>query len=138
MTKNFLPRIKTLNSKFLEYIKFNIVGICNFCVSQIFYLTLYIGFKINYIVAYTLTSLISITASYFLNSKITFKNKDFSLKKLLLTFLVYIFEYGINMLVIIILVNYIHISKVFAPMLAPVVSTIPVFLLMRLIIKSEN
>ncbi|MFR4766729.1 MAG: GtrA family protein [Paraclostridium sordellii] len=107
------------------------------CISD-FYLTLYIGFKINYIVAYTLTSLISITASYFLNSKITFKNKDFSLKKLLLTFLVYIFEYGINMLVIIILVNYIHISKVFAPMVAPVFSTIPVFLLMRLIIKSEN
>lgn len=138
MARIFSFKLETLNSKIHEYIKFNIVGISNFCISQIFYITLYLGFKINYIIAYTCTSVLSITASYFLNSKITFKSKDFSLKKFLLTILVYVFEYGLNMFIIIFLVNYLHISKVIAPILAPVVSTIPVFLLMRSIIKDKN
>jgi putative flippase GtrA len=138
MAKNFSLKFKLINSKIHEYIKFNIVGISNFWVSQIFYLTLYLGFKINYIIAYTITSALSITASYFLNSKITFKNQNFSLKKFLLTFIVYLFEYVLNMFVIIFLVKYLHMSKALAPILAPVVSTPPVFFLMRSIIKSKN
>lgn len=138
MNKHFSFNLKNTKSKFVEYIRFNIVGISNFWVSQIFYLILFLGFKINYLISYTIISIISITASYFLNSKYTFKNNNLSLKKFLLTFFVYIFEYILNMIVILIMVNMLSISKVFAPMLAPVVSTIPVFFLMKFVINNPK
>jgi putative flippase GtrA len=122
----------------MEYIKFNIVGISNFWISQLFYLILYLGFKINYLVSYSIISVISITASYFLNSKFTFNNQKISLRKFLLTFLVYLFEYVLNMVVILIMVNIFKISKVFAPMLAPAISTLPVFFLMKFVINNPK
>lgn len=131
-------KFQNMKSKFIEYIKFNIVGISNFWVSQLFYLILYLGFKINYLVSYSIISVISITASYFLNSKFTFNNQKISLKKFLLTFLVYLFEYVLNMVVILIMVNIFKISKVFAPMLAPAISTLPVFFLMKFVINNPK
>jgi putative flippase GtrA len=85
-----------------------------------------------------MVSIISITASYFLNSKFTFNNQKISLKKFLLTFLVYLFEYVLNMVVILIMVNIFKISKVFAPMLAPAISTLPVFFLMKFVINNPK
>lgn len=131
-------KFQNMKSKFIEYIKFNIVGISNFWVSQLFYLILYLGFKINYLISYSMVSVISITASYFLNSKFTFNNQKISLKKFLLTFLVYLFEYVLNMVVILIMVNIFKISKVFAPMLAPAISTLPVFFLMKFVINNPK
>lgn len=131
-------KFQNMKSKFIEYIKFNIVGISNFWVSQLFYLILYLGFKINYLISYSMVSIISITASYFLNSKFTFNNQKISLKKFLLTFLVYLFEYILNMVVILIMVNIFKISKVFAPMLAPAISTLPVFFLMKFVINNPK
>lgn len=131
-------KFQNMKSKFIEYIKFNIVGISNFWISQLFYLILYLGFKINYLVSYSIISVISITASYFLNSKFTFNNQKISLKKFLLTFLVYLFEYVLNMVVILIMVNIFKISKVFAPMLAPAISTLPVFFLMKFVINNPK
>lgn len=131
-------KFQNMKSKFMEYIKFNIVGISNFWISQLFYLILYLGFKINYLISYSIVSVISITASYFLNSKFTFNNQKISLKKFLLTFLVYLFEYVLNMVVILIMVNIFKISKVFAPMLAPAISTLPVFFLMKFVINNPK
>lgn len=131
-------KFQNMKSKFIEYIKFNIVGISNFWVSQLFYLILYLGFKINYLISYSMVSVISITASYFLNSKFTFNNQKISLRKFLLTFLVYLFEYVLNMVVILIMVNIFKISKVFAPMLAPAISTLPVFFLMKFVINNPK
>lgn len=131
-------KFQNMKSKFMEYIKFNIVGISNFWISQLFYLILYLGFKINYLISYSIISVISITASYFLNSKFTFNNQKISLKKFLLTFLVYLFEYVLNMVVILIMVNIFKISKVFAPMLAPAISTLPVFFLMKFVINNPK
>lgn len=131
-------KFQNMKSKFMEYIKFNIVGISNFWISQLFYLILYLGFKINYLISYSIISVISITASYFLNSKFTFNNQKISLRKFLLTFLVYLFEYVLNMVVILIMVNIFKISKVFAPMLAPAISTLPVFFLMKFVINNPK
>lgn len=130
-----IDKLKLYKDKIIEYIKFNIIGTANFVVAQIFYLTLYLVFKINYLVAYTTTSIISITASYYLNSKFTFKEQKFSLKKYLLSFLVYVFEYALNLGIILALVNLLDLSEAIAPIIAPVFSTIPVFFLMRLVIK---
>lgn len=122
----------------MEYIKFNIVGTANFIVSQIFYLTLYMIFKVNYIIAYTITSIISISASYYLNSKFTFKEEKYSLKKYVLSFLVYLLEYALNLGIILVLVNMFKFSKAIAPIIAPIFSTIPVFFLMKLVIKPSQ
>lgn len=130
-----MEKLKLYKDKIIEYIKFNIIGTANFVVAQLFYLTLYLFFKINYLVAYTITSIISITASYYLNSKFTFKEQAYSLKKYLLSFLVYIFEYALNLCIILLLVNMFGLSKAIAPIIAPVFSTIPIFFLMRLVIK---
>lgn len=131
-------RLKFLREKIKEYIKFNIIGISNFLVSQAFYITLFTVFKINYIISYTITSIFSITASYFLNSKFTFKNNNYSTKKFSLSVLVYIFEYILNMGIIIFLVKTFNINEIIAPLIAPVFSTPPVFFLMRLVIKNKN
>ena len=131
-------KFKLYKDKIIEYIKFNIIGTANFVVVQIFYLTLYLVFKIDYLVAYTITSIISISASYYLNSRFTFKEQKYSLKKYLLSFLVYIFEYALNLGVILAFVNIFGLSKIIAPIIAPVFSTIPVFFLMRLVIKHTN
>ncbi len=133
--------IKNLNNikyKIKEYLKFNIIGIINFLVSQILYLTLLIRFNIQYLISYTITSIISICSSYLLNSKLTFKEKKFSLKKFILSILIYIFEYGLNMGIIILFVNVFNISKVIAPIIAPAFSTPPVFFLMRYVIKNKH
>lgn len=129
--------IKNLNN-IKEYLKFNIIGIINFLVSQILYLTLLIRFNIQYLISYTITSVISICSSYLLNSKLTFKEKKFSLKKFILSILIYIFEYGLNMSIIILFVNVFNISKVIAPIIAKAFSTPPVFFLMRYVIKNKH
>lgn len=134
----FINKLKLYKSKIIEYIKFNIVGSINFIVSQIFYLTLYMIFKVNYIIAYTITSIISISASYYLNSKFTFKEEKYSLKKYILSFLVYLFEYALNLGIILVLVNMFKFSKAIAPIVAPIFSTIPVFFLMKLVIKPSQ
>ncbi len=130
-----IKNIKYLKDKVKEYIKFNIIGIINFLVSQGLYLSLFLGLKINYLIAYTVTSVISIAASYFLNSKYTFKEKKYSFKKFVLSILIYVFEYALNMGIIILFVNVFNISKIIAPIIAPAFSTPPVFFLMRYIIK---
>ena len=96
-----IDKLKFLKGKVKEYIKFNIIGTSNFLVSQVFYIILFMVFKLNYILAYTITSILSIIASYFLNSKFTFKNENYSAKKFSLSVLVYIFEYILNMGIII-------------------------------------
>ena len=133
-----VDKLKFLKGKVKEYIKFNIIGISNFIVSQIFYITLFMVFKFNYIVAYTITSILSICAAYFLNSKFTFKNENYSAKKFSLSVLVYIFEYILNMGIIIFLVKILGINEIIAHLIAPVFSTPPVFFLMRLVIKNKN
>lgn len=133
-----IKNLKNIKYKIKEYLKFNIIGIINFLASQILYLTLFIIFNIQYIIAYTITSVISICSSYLLNSKLTFKEKKFSLKKFILSILIYIFEYGLNMGIIILFVNVFNISKVIAPIIAPAFSTPPVFFLMRYVIKNKH
>lgn len=131
-------KIRSIKGKIKEYIKFNVIGTSNFLLSQLLYLTLYMGFKIYYLIAYTITSVISISASYILNSKLTFKEKNYSFKKFSLSVLVYIFEYILNMGIIIGLVKFFNMSKIVAPLVAPLFSTPPVFFMMRHVIKKNS
>ena len=133
-----VDKLKFLKGKIKEYIKFNIIGTSNFLVSQVFYIILFMVFKLNYILAYTITSILSIIASYFLNSKFTIKSESYSTKKFSLSVLVYIFEYILNMGIIIFLVKTFNINEIIAPLIAPIFSTPPVFFLMRAAIKNNE
>ena len=126
-----LKKFNNIENKIKEYIKFNIVGMSNFAISQVLYLTLFLVCKINYVVAYSITTVFSVILSYLLNSKFTFNQEKYSLKKFLLTILVYICEYLINMTIIVFLVDVIGLSEVIGPFIAPAFSTIPVFFLMK-------
>lgn len=130
-------KFKSLKNKIIEYIKFNVIGISNFFISQLIYLYLFLHLKIYYILAYTLVSIFSVCASYFLNSKFTFKEKKYCPKKFSLSALVYIIEYILNMGIIILLVNVFDVSKVLAPIISPLISTPPVFFMMRAVIKDS-
>ena len=99
-------RISWLKGKVIEYIKFNIVGTINFILSQILYIFLHLAFNINYIFAYTITSVLSVIASYYFNSKYTFKQNNYSASKLSFSILIYIFEYILNLSIIVHLVNH--------------------------------
>ncbi|MDO7205657.1 GtrA family protein [Paraclostridium bifermentans] len=71
---------KKYKMKIIEYLKFNAIGITNFVISQMIYISLYLFLEIHYLVAYSITSLISVSASYFLNSKFTFKESNYTAK----------------------------------------------------------
>ena len=72
-----INKLKFLEGKVKEYIKFNIIGISNFTISQVFYITLFKIFKLNYIIAYTITSILSILASYLLLKVTIIRLKNF-------------------------------------------------------------
>lgn len=131
-------KLKKHKSKVVEFIKFNIIGLSNFLISQLIYITLFLSLKLHYLIAYTITSVISVSASYFLNSKFTFKENNYSTKKFSLSILIYIFEYILNMGVIILLVQVFNIGKILAPIIAPLFSTPPVFFMMRAVIKKKS
>lgn len=129
--------LKKYKMKIIEYLKFNAIGITNFIISQMIYISLYLFLEIHYLIAYSITSLISVSASYFLNSKFTFKESNYTAKKFLLSSLVYVFEFFLNMIIIILFVNILHINEIIAPLFAPVFSTPPVFFMMRAVIKKD-
>lgn len=131
-------KIKSFKNKFKEYIKFNIVGIINFIVSQCIYIALCIIFKINYILSYTITSVLSVIASYIFNTKYTFREKHYCSKKFSLTVLIYLLQYIINIVSIIIIVNLLGLGEILASFFAPIISTPIVFILMRLAIKKSS
>lgn len=133
-----LSRFEFIKGKIKEYIKFNIVGLANFAVSQGIYLVLHLIFKLNYIIAYTITSVFSSIASYFLNSKFTFKEKKYSKTKFSLSVLIYIFAYVLNMGIIIFFVDILHLNSVISPIIAPALSTPIVFFMMRKVIKHKK
>ncbi len=131
-------RISWLKGKVIEYIKFNIVGTINFILSQILYIFLHLAFNINYIFAYTITSVLSVIASYYFNSKYTFKQNNYSASKLSFSILIYIFEYILNLSIIIFLVHVLGFGTIIAPIIAPVFSTPIVFILMRKVLHESK
>lgn len=130
-----INRFQFFKKKLEEYIKFNIIGTINFIVSQILYITLFTVFKLDFIISYTIISVLSIIVSYFINSKLTFETNSYSVKKLFLTTLVYVFEYILNLTIIILLVLTFNINEILAPIIAPIFSTLPTFLLIKTVIK---
>lgn len=138
MNPKLSNKFSKLKKKVVEFIKFNLIGTINFLLSQCLYLLLFLVFKINYIISYSIVSIISILASYFFNTKITFKQNKYSFKKIILTFIIYLLEYLFNTSLIIFFVHRFNVSKTIAPFIVPIFTSIPMFWAMKFIIKRHK
>lgn len=120
-----------------EYIKYNILGSINFLICHIIYISLCHYFNINYKLAYTICNVISSLLSYIFNLKITFKQKNFSIKDFLKVYLSHIIEYFLNIMIVTFLVEIFKISELIAPIIAPALTTPLTFILVRLSLKKD-
>ncbi|WP_340026059.1 GtrA family protein [Paenibacillus sp. FSL K6-1096] len=126
----------TLLTKLLnkEFLKFVISGGVNTLATYLVYLLLLLF--LNYSLSYTVSYISGIFLSYYLNTVFVFKEK-MSIKKILKFPVVYLIQYFINLLMLYILVEHLHLSTKIVPLIVVIV-TIPVtFVLSKLIIKSK-
>ncbi|MBX4260782.1 GtrA family protein [Clostridium estertheticum] len=107
-----------------QFIKFGIVGLSNTLISlATYYILIYFG--INYIVANTVGFIISVLNAYYWNSKFVFKKSSkASLKPLLKTFMAYGTTFLLSTILLVVMVNYLKISNIIAPVLNLII-TIP-------------
>ncbi|WP_405104644.1 GtrA family protein [Paenibacillus sp. FSL K6-1217] len=126
----------TLLTKLLnkEFLKFVVSGGINTLTTYLMYLLLLLF--LNYSLSYTVSYVSGIFLSYYLNTVFVFKEK-MSIEKFLKFPIVYLIQYFINLLMLYILVEHLHLSTKIVPLIVVVV-TIPVtFVLSKLIIKSK-
>ncbi|MEB3100937.1 GtrA family protein [Ferviditalea candida] len=123
--------------KFLnkQFIKFIIVGLINTVSTYLLYL---IFLKLtSYFWAYSISYILGIIISYFLNTLFVFREKT-SLKKFLQFPIVYLVQYLINTFFLYLFVNVLSIRKEISPIII-IVITIPItFLLSKKIIQEKK
>lgn len=111
-------------SVLFQFIKFGVVGISNTLISlTIYYVLIY--FSINYIVANTIGFVISVLNSYYWNNRFVFKkNEKGHFKPLIKTFASYGITFILSTFLLILMINYLGISEMIAPIMNLVI-TIP-------------
>lgn len=108
----------------IQFIKFGMVGASNTLISLLIYYIL-IYFNINYVIASTVGFIVSVLNSYYWNNKYVFnKSDDGNLKSLIKTFVSYGATFVLSTILLIIMVDYLSISQILAPILNLVI-TIP-------------
>lgn len=114
----------------IQFIKFGIVGVSNTLISLLIYYAL-IYFNINYIVANTFGFIVSVLNSYYWNSKYVFDKSDKGhLKPVIKTFISYGITFILSTILLIIMVDYLNISQIIAPILNLII-TIPLNFLLN-------
>jgi len=114
--------IDKLWNRYLQFIKFCIIGVINV---GIFYTIYYIllTLDVNYLLANTIACLIAILNGYIWSSKFVFE-KNKSINNMMKFFIVYISSLFINLGIIYICVDYYNINKLVAPIFAIGIVTI--------------
>lgn len=114
----------------IQFIKFGIVGVSNTLISLLIYYIL-VYFKVNYIIANTIGFIVSVLNAYYWNNKYVFcKSEKSNLKPLIKTFASYGVTFMLSTVLLIIMVNYLNISEMIAPILNLIV-TIPLNFLLN-------
>ncbi|WP_438348920.1 GtrA family protein [Paenibacillus sp. FA6] len=122
---------KLLNRQFLKFV---ISGGINTLVTYLVYLLLLLIF--NYSLAYTLSYVSGIFLSYYLNTVFVFKEKV-SFRTFLKFPIVYLVQYLVNLFMLYILVERLHLAVEIVPLIV-IVITIPItYTLSKLIIKGK-
>lgn len=121
---------KDLLKLIIQFIKFGIVGVSNTLISLLIYYLL-IHFKTNYIVANTIGFIVSVLNSYYWNNKFVFKKSDDgNLKPIIKTFVSYGITFVLSTILLVIMVDYLNISQIIAPILNLII-TIPLNFLLN-------
>lgn len=114
-----------LFSTIKQFLKFGIVGVSNTLISLgVYYLLYFMG--VNYLIANTMGFIISVLNSYYWNNRYVFKKTQKGhLKPLMKTFMSYGLTFLLSTGLLFLMVNYLGISKVVAPIIA-IIITIPI------------
>lgn len=127
-----MPLLKKFFSH--ELLRFLITGCVNTSAGYVIYVGLLLFF--GYRTAYSISFVLGILFSYYLNSKFVFKEK-LSVKKLIQFPLVYLTQYILGLFLMFILVEKFLFSAIWAPLVV-VIFTLPLtFYLSRFILKQE-
>ena len=113
-----------------QFIKFGIVGVSNTLISLLIYYVL-IYFKINYIVANTIGFIVSVLNAYYWNNRYVFKkNNEGNLRPMIKTFVSYGTTFVLSTMLLVVMVDYLNISNIIAPILNLII-TIPLNFLLN-------
>ena len=118
-----------------EFARFLIAGGINTVVTYFIYVGLVLF--LPYPVAYTITTLLGIGFSYFLNARFVFRSR-LSLAAAVRYPLVYAVQYVLGLALLFVLVEIAHLSKFYAPIFIVVVSVPVTFVLSRYVIRRDR
>lgn len=115
-----------------QFVNFGIVGVSNTAIYlAVYYVLLF--YNVNYIIAYSVSFVVSVLNAYYWNNKYVFKkNAKGHIKPLIKTFCAYGSTFILSIGLLILMVDYMNISKKIVPIINLVI-TIPLnFLLNKL------
>ena len=113
----------------IQFIKFSIVGFSNTVISLFVYYVL-LWLKCNYLIANAMSWIISVFNGFYWNNKYVFKNENTWLKALIRTYISYGFSFILGSVLLIVLIEFLKVSDVIAPLIILVI-TIPLNFLMN-------
>ena len=114
-----------------QFVKFGIVGITNTIVSLvIYYMFIYINMRL-YIAGSICGFIVGVLNSYYWNNRFVFKS-DYRnhIKAIVKTFMSYGFTFLLSTILLIIMVEFLHVSEIFAPLFNLII-TVPLNFLLN-------
>lgn len=127
-----------INNTLKEYLLYNLTGTAIFIICQLIYLCLLLKIKLPYTVSSIISTFVSAIMTYFLNSFITFKNKDFSMLKLIKIVFIQISQSVPSFIILILVVELFNVPESIAPMVPPIIMTPIMFFMSKKVLKSPN
>ena len=113
----------------IQFIKFSIVGFSNTVISLFVYYVL-LWLECNYLIANAMSWIVSVFNAFYWNNKYVFKNENTWIKALIRTYISYGFSFILGSVLLIVLIEFLKVSDVIAPLIILVI-TIPLNFLMN-------
>lgn len=131
----FMKNIK-INNTLKEYLLYNLTGTVVFIIGQFIYLCLLLKIKLPYTVSSIISTFISAIMTYFLDSFIIFKNKNFSILKLIKIVFIQLFQFVPNFMILVSVVELFNVPESIAPMIPPIIITPIMFFISKKVLNS--
>lgn len=114
----------------LQFIKFGIVGLSNTAISLgIYYILVHFGF--NYVLANTIGFIVSVLNAYYWNNRVVFKKNNIKdIRALIKTFASYGFTFVLSTVLLVVLIKYLKVSELIAPIINLII-TVPLNFLLN-------
>ena len=116
-----LKQMVQSRESFIQFVKFGLVGVSNTIIALAVYYAL-IWLDMNYLLANTISWIVSVFNAFYWNNRYVFKNEAYWLKSLFRTYVSYGASFLIGSALLYIFIEFCGISKNIAPLLTLVVS----------------